>query len=185
MPAPFVMPTREYVTEGQEGRVKVRESSLGNVSVVHIALAAASQESCEADKVEYAVGIPERILCMGRRWPITPVDITRVWPISSGGRSGAMHLSTAWDISKASFNPPCPVTAFAQPAFMAMARKPSPWRQSSIALLTVTGAARTLFLVNTAAAEQGFSEAIIARSGNCLLLALMPTWMPDARKPLG
>lgn len=50
MPAPLVMPTIEYVTSGAEGNVKVRERSLGNVSVVHIARAVLSQCSCVLPK---------------------------------------------------------------------------------------------------------------------------------------
>lgn len=44
MPAPFVMPAREYVIWGDEGSLKVRERSLGNVSVVQMARAAESQD---------------------------------------------------------------------------------------------------------------------------------------------
>ena len=39
------MPAKLYVTSGEEGRVKVRERSFGNVSVVHIDLAAVSQSA--------------------------------------------------------------------------------------------------------------------------------------------
>jgi hypothetical protein len=46
MPAPLAKPAILYVTPGADGSVKVRESSLGNVSVVQIARAAASQSSC-------------------------------------------------------------------------------------------------------------------------------------------
>lgn len=52
MPAPFVMPARLYVMPGEEGRVKVRDSSLGKVSVVHMARAARSQLLCVEDSVE-------------------------------------------------------------------------------------------------------------------------------------
>ncbi len=47
MPAPFVMPAMEKVVLGEDGRVKVREASLGKVSVVQIPLAASSQCSCK------------------------------------------------------------------------------------------------------------------------------------------
>jgi len=52
-------------------------------------------------------------------------------------------------------------------------------------LLTVTGAAWNLFFVNTAAAEQGLSEAMRARSSKDLLDGFTPTWVPLARKPCG
>ncbi len=47
MPAPFVMPAREKVVLGEDGRVNVREVTLGKVSVVHVPLAASSQCSCD------------------------------------------------------------------------------------------------------------------------------------------
>jgi hypothetical protein len=37
IPAPLVIPAIRYSTEGEDGKEKVREISLGNVSVVHIA----------------------------------------------------------------------------------------------------------------------------------------------------
>ena len=45
IPAPLVMPAMLYVVLGDDGSVKVRESSLGNVSVVQIARAERSQWS--------------------------------------------------------------------------------------------------------------------------------------------
>ncbi len=46
MPAPFVMPAMEKVVLGEDGMVNVRETTLGNVSVVHRPVAALSQSSC-------------------------------------------------------------------------------------------------------------------------------------------
>lgn len=43
MPAPFVMPAMEKVVVGEEGSVYWREASFGDVSVVHMPLAARSQ----------------------------------------------------------------------------------------------------------------------------------------------
>ena len=63
--------------------MKVQERSLGKVSVVQIALAARSQSSCVAERAEWAIGTAERILEIGRRWPITPVDITSVLLVST------------------------------------------------------------------------------------------------------
>ena len=66
MPAPLAMPARLYVFSGDEGRLKVAESSFGKVSVVQIARAAVSQELCEGERLECAVGILDRILEIGR-----------------------------------------------------------------------------------------------------------------------
>ena len=45
MPAPLVMPAREYVVLGDDGRVKVVDMSLGNVSVVQMDRAVLSHDS--------------------------------------------------------------------------------------------------------------------------------------------
>ena len=57
MPAPFVMPAIEKVVLGEEGRVKVWEASLRNVSVVHIPLAAWSQCSWELPMPSMSFGM--------------------------------------------------------------------------------------------------------------------------------
>lgn len=54
-----------------------------------------------------------------------------------------------------------------------------------ISLLTCTGAAWNLLVVNTAAAEHGVSDEIKARSGNLVFDALTPTCVPETTKPLG
>ena len=108
---------------------------------------------------------------MGRRWPITPVDITRVLLGVGGGRL----FSSEAAMLVASSRPPLPVTAFAQPELMIMERMPSPpafWRVSR---LTVTGAAWKMFCVKTAAAEAGNSDVMRARSGKRVLDGLTPT----------
>lgn len=51
---------------GEEGRVNVRERSLGKVSVVQMARAAVSQASWVGDRFAWASGILERILEIGR-----------------------------------------------------------------------------------------------------------------------
>ena len=81
--------------------------------------------------------------------------------------------------------PPFPVTALAQPALITTALIPVPLQSRSVARLTVTGAASNLFFVKTAAAEQGVSDIIRARSGLCVFEGLTPTWVPDTRKPRG
>lgn len=128
MPAPLVIPAREKVVLPWEGSVKVVEASLGKVSVVIIALAAESQEEWVLPRAEFALGMPARILSMGSRWPITPVDMTRLLGVSSG----LPRVSVAvCDILLASSSPPLPVTALAQPELMIMLRMPEPFRLSS------------------------------------------------------
>ncbi len=162
------------------------ERSLGNVSVVQIALAVVSQASCFEERFSYAMGTRARILEMGRCWPMTPVDITSVLlkPLVAGSEE-ARHVSTALLILTESSNPFLPVTAFAHPELMIIARIPSPFRFCNTSRLTVTGAAWNLFLVKTAAPAQGVSEITKARSGNRALVDLTPTWVPETTKPLG
>lgn len=66
MPAPLVMPAKQYWRFGEEGRVKVRDRSLGKVSVVQIARAVASQVECVEARFEWAVGMASRIFLIGR-----------------------------------------------------------------------------------------------------------------------
>jgi len=81
--------------------------------------------------------------------------------------------------------PPFPVTALAHPEFTMTPRTPLLFRLFSISRLTVTGAAWNLFFVKTAAAAHGVSDAKNARSGVLLLVGFTPTYVPDARNPLG
>ena len=154
--------------------MKVVERSLGKVSVVQIERAVVSQDAWVLERVECAVGILARILETGRRWPMTPVDMTRV-ELASEALVDERQLSTVEAILLASSRPPLPVTALAQPALMTMARMPSPLRDSKVFRLTVTGAAWNLFLVKTAAAEHGVSETIKARSGKRVFEGFTPT----------
>lgn len=126
--------------DGEEGRVNVVERSLGKVSVVHIERAVVSQESCVFSRADTALGTAWRIFWMGRRWPITPVDMTRVLSLSVGeelGSSPSRHSA----ILVASSRPPLPVTAFAQPELIITDLIPSPDRLLRMFRLIVTGAA--------------------------------------------
>lgn len=162
--------------------MKVVERSLGKVSVVHIDRAVVSQESCVLARLDTAVGTAWRIFLMGRRWPITPVDMTRVLSGDEGlGRSPSRHFA----MLVASSSPPLPVTAFAQPELMITDLIPSPERFLRMSRLIVTGAAWNMFCVNTAAADAGLSDVRSARSGKRVLDAFTPTWVPDTRTPLG
>jgi hypothetical protein len=122
---------------------------------------------------------------MTYRWPITPVLITRVFDAPPFPFSDVTHRSTAAPIASASSIPPFPVTALAQPELITIARRSALFLCNSTFRLTTTGAAWNLFLVKTAAAEHGVSDAMIQRSGELALLGLTPTCVPLARKPLG
>jgi len=167
---------------GEEGRVNVVERSLGKVSVVQIARAVVSQASWELEREDVALGMAERIFWIGSRCPITPVDITR----AEFGEGVGMKVSFRVEAMEwASLRPAAPVTALAQPELMITPRIPSPHRSWRVSLLTTTGAAARVFLVKTAAAEQGRSEVRRARSGKRVFEALTPTWVPETKKPLG
>ena len=162
--------------------MNVVERSLGKVSVVQIDRAVVSQESCVLLRLDTAVGTAWRIFLMGRRWPITPVDMTRVLSRDGGlGRSPSRHFA----MLVASSSPPLPVTAFAQPELMITDLMPSPERFLRMFRLMVTGAAWNMFCVNTAAADAGVSDVRSARSGKRVLDAFTPTWVPETRNPLG
>ena len=168
--------------EGEDGRVKIMERSLGKVSVVHIDRAVVSQESCEFSRLDTALGTAWRIFLMGRRWPMTPVDMTRV---VSGDEESGSSPSRHSTMRVASSSPPFPVTAFAQPELIITDLIPSPERFLRMFRLTVTGAAWKMFCVNTAAADAGLSDVRSARSGKRVLDAFTPTWVPETRNPLG
>lgn len=162
--------------------MKVLERSLGKVSVVHIARAVVSHESCVFPRFETAFGTAWRIFWMGRRWPITPVDMTRA---VSGGEGSGNSPSRDSAMLAASSSPPFPVTAFAQPELIIMDLNPSPERLLRWLRLIVTGAAWNMFCVKTAAADAGLSDVRSARSGNLVLDAFTPTWVPETRNPFG
>lgn len=176
-----------------------REMSLGKVSVVQMAMAVVSQWSKVEPRAAWDFGMPPVILSMGSLrevsqylgegevhvrpgdaylWPMTPVLMTMV-------ESEAPVTWSVWrDMAAASSRPPLPVTAFAQPELMTTLRTRLPVRASR-SRLKVTGAAWNLFLVKTAAAEQGASEVMRARSGLVVLAGLTPTLMAATRKPMG
>lgn len=96
---------------------------------------------------------------------MTPVDMTKVFPVEEEELELIPRdLSTAATMSFASFKPPSPVTAFAHPLLITMARIPSPLVSSMICFDTSTGAALNAFVVNTADAVAGVSDTIAAKS---------------------
>ena len=91
----LAIPAKLYVIPGLDGKVKVLDISLGKVSVVQIARAVVSQESCVESRLLCAARIPGRILLIGRGWPITPVDITSVPLVSLWLVAVLKQVSTA------------------------------------------------------------------------------------------
>src|ERR1700693_3761310 len=116
MPAPLSIPAIRNV---RPPRLKVRARSLGKVSVVIKPFAARSQAAKSEPRLEGTRDeIPERILEMGRFWPITPVDITNVSWISLLASDLALsgrRASVALTMAQASSKPCLPVTALAHP----------------------------------------------------------------------
>src|SRR5439155_2622094 len=119
-------------------------------------------------------GIPARIAAMDSTDPITPVLAT-----STNSSATPSSRATSAAISRASPSPCAPVHALAFPLLMMIACATPDWIFS---WLTSTGAALTVFVVNSAAAEARRSAATRARS---LLAVLTPQCTPAARKPLG
>lgn len=119
---------------------------------------------------------------MGKRWPITPVDMTRLVGVE-GESPVAVEAVSA--IFWASSIPPLPVTALAHPELMIMLRMPSPLRVSRILREICTGAAWNLLVVKTAAAFAGVSDVMNAMSGFDLLDGFTPTCTPETEKPFG
>ncbi len=164
MPAPFAKPA------SAPPRPR-RNTSLGSLSVVRIARAAASKPRGESART--ARGMPSRIRSIGRSWPITPVEATWI----SRGRAPISPASNA-AISRASRSPRAPLATFEMPLFTTIPRARPPRR---CARDTTTGAPGKRLLVNTAAAAAGRSETTSARSG--LPLGLIPHATPAARNP--
>jgi hypothetical protein len=163
------------------------EINFGKVSVVHMAFAVASHASCELSRFLNAVGIFERIFLIGKRCPITPVDMTiELLPIPSSGEEDCWKQAEAVSsMETASSMPPLPVTALAHPELTMIDRTPAPPRLSSILLLTCTGAAWNLLVVKTAAAYEGVSDTTKARSAFFVLDGFTPTCVPETRNPFG
>ena len=85
------------------------------MSVVMNALASASHASKEDDSVGKQADFSEGSMrCMGKCWPITPVDMTRD-AIGTDDLVDGNRLLTPFTIDQAASKPLVPVTAFAQP----------------------------------------------------------------------
>lgn len=149
----------------------VRDASFTCVSVVKIASAASSIASLFAAT---SAGAAATSLCTGKRTPMTPVDAASTAP--SGTPSCA---ATAAHTARASATPSGPVSAFAFPLLMTIARTSRAGRRAAASR---TGAAREAFCVKHPAAAHGASLATRARS---LRAALMPACTPAYEKPRG
>ena len=118
-------------------------------------------------------GIASAIAFTSRGLPITPVEATRT---SSERTPNCFAARSA--VLRASFSPAVPVQALAHPAFAIIALALPFWICSWV---RITGAAFTLFVVNTPAAVASFSEKISAKSR--ALPFLSPTATADALNP--
>ena len=121
-----------------------RPASLMRVSVVIIASAACSGSG---RRLPTSVGAAATILCAGSRWPMTPVEAERTLCAgTSRARATASHTVFT------STRPSGPVSALALPLLTTTARAPLAGKRFSTSRM---GAARALFCVRQAAAEQG------------------------------
>jgi hypothetical protein len=121
--------------------------------------------------------MPRATCSIGSLTPMTPVDATST---AVGSIDRALAVSKV--ISDACDIPSVPVQAFAHPLLTTIAEI-RPADACMCSRETRTGAACARFVVNTAAAVDGESDTITARSS--LPFALMPHATPAARNPAG
>ena len=121
MPAPLAMPVQRT---WRSPICAVRVTSLGRVSVVMMAVAAAGQPSGESSST--TLGTPASTLAIGSCTPITPVLITKT-ECSCAPRCSA----TSSAVRRALASPSTPVQALAQPALTTMAYTASGLKSSS------------------------------------------------------
>ena len=144
------------------------------MSVVRIASAAARPPPRAASVTQAST--PDKILSMGSRSPIRPVEQMAISPAESF-RAAPRRSAVAC----VSWNPSGPVQALAPPEFSATARIRPPRTTSWV---HSTGAALTRLAVNTAAAaREGPSLMTTATSRSPE--ALSPAVTPAARNPSG
>ncbi len=163
IPAPFAIPPTTNPSPSTA-------ACLGQRSVVRIAFAAPSPPS--GASAADASRTPARTRSMGSGTPITPVERTTT---SSGCSPRADAVSAA--VSSASATPAAPVAAFATPALMTTACGSAAPR---CRFDTTTGAARTRFVVQTAAPTARAVDRTTARSGPDRRI---PACTPLATKP--
>ena len=136
---------------GEEGRVKLRDAILGNVSVVSIPLAACSQSLWEFPMVWESFGMFLMILSIGSlvsvRRPFSQVDMNVVYrcppmPVCitialSDPSSSGMHLPAALLMALESSSPSSPVRRLAHHEFATTLLKPRPFVFFKSSLVTV------------------------------------------------
>ena len=153
----WIIPEPLAIAPMRTGRPSIRTSAcaaLGCVSVVIMARDALSPPSSE--RVASASSIPADIFCMGRRTPMTPVEL-------GSTSSGAQPIWPAIfaQISRASSIPSGPTQAFALPAltYMARAQPPATCSRETSRLWPLT-----TFFVKTPAQEASLSLVMMHRS---------------------
>ncbi|MCY1229504.1 hypothetical protein D9M72_418680 [compost metagenome] len=143
MPAPLLMPDSVTVLPSI---CTVRDATLGCVSVVMIASAAASQLSALA--LAMAAGSPASRRSIGNCSRITPVENGSTWPAPIPNCA-----ASASQVARALARPCSPVPAFALPVLTTRARMPLPdlLAAARCSRHTCTGAAQKRLLVKTPA----------------------------------
>ena len=146
-------------------------------ALVLVALLAAPAFAATVDPAKEVNAVKTDVLMpVGSLTPMTPVDAT-----STDDESAPSACAVRPHISRACCIPSAPVHALAQPLLTTIAWIPPP--VAACSRETRIGAACARFVVNTAAATAGTSQAMTARSGRPL--ALIPHATPAARKPAG
>ena len=143
------------------------DPNLGRVSVVIMPAAAARQSE---PRFALANSTPRAILSIGKWAPMTPVDITRTCSATIESAS-----ATRLEVARAFFKPIAPVQALALMVLVATARIDFGF-SSSRCISSSTGAAFTLFFVNTPAAMQSTSLTTSEKSGAPSFFS--PAWTP-------
>ena len=151
-------------------------TSLGNVSVVIMAVAASRNPLAVAPRQPSTAGIPSASFSRGRKRPMTPVEQTST--------SSSAHPQRTGDLRR---HPAHIVVAALPRARVGVARvdEDGPGgRPRQASAQDFTGAPQTRLVVNTPAAVAGPSATKRARS-SLVGSFLIPQWMPAARNPAG
>ena len=166
MPAPLPIPPSVHPSP-------LTTTSFAPVSVVLIATAASApwSPSCFT-----TTPMPCSILSIGSRSPMMPVEHTAICEAST-----PIPSAVSCCIALASSTPCAPVQALALPELNTTAEIAPPLITSR---LTLTGAAKTLLRVNTAAAAF-FGPSLTTAAMSGLPDALMPAEVAAALNPLG
>lgn len=165
--APLQTPETRTVAPATTISTDVR---LGNVSVVIIAVAASRKCFSDVPSDCTPLGMPSRIVRIGKGTPMTPVEHTKTDFASQPSCSARADV-----INSASRIPGSPVAAFELPELIMTARATV---DGTRCFDTITGAPQILFVVKTPVAVASRSETNNAKSG--LPLTLIPQVEPEA-----